>query len=512
MQAAHRVAKNTGILYIRMAITVFISLYATRLVLAALGVEDFGIFNVVGGAIAMLTFLNNAMTTATQRFMSYAEGEGNTEKQKNIFNVSMVLHLVTAVLVVLILEIAGYFLFNGILKIQPDRMEAAKMIYHFLVVSTFFTIVSVPYDAVINAHENMFMVAILGIIEAVIKLGIAIYITYATSDKLIIYGLLMAILSIFLLILRQIYCHRKYNEVEINFRKYYSKPLFKEMTGFAGWSFLGASSSMIGFYGQGLVLNMFFGTLVNAAQGIANQISGQLGAFTSTLLKAITPMIVKSEGAGNRDLMLKATVVGSKLSFFLLLFFVIPFLVETEYILNIWLKNVPEYAVIFCRLFLIQNLISQMYNTLSTSITAIGKIKQIQIANSVFNVLNILIVYFLFKSGFTPEYNYYVFIILAIITLIINIYYINIYCGLPRDYFIKRVILPDIFVFVILICIGFIPLLFLMPSIGRLIIVISITTLSFLASVWIIGFSESEKIAVKGYYKVFKIRFFKSSN
>ena len=180
MKPAKRVAINTGILYARMAITMFISLYSTRLILAALGAEDFGIFNLVGGTIAMLTFLNVAMAGATQRFMSYAEGEGDIQKQKNIFNVSVLLHFLIAIIVIILLEIVGYFLFKGILKIPDERIGIAKIIYQFMLVSTFFTIISVPYDAVINAHENMLLVAILGVVEAVSKLGIAFFVTYTS--------------------------------------------------------------------------------------------------------------------------------------------------------------------------------------------------------------------------------------------------------------------------------------------------------------------------------------------
>lgn len=191
MQEAHRVAKNTGILYARMAITVFISLYSTRLILVSLGVADFGLFNVVGGVIAMLGFLNSSMASATQRFMSYAQGEGNLEKVKRIFNMSTILHAAIAIIMVFVLEIAGYF-FNGILKIAADRVEVAKIIYHFMVASTFFTVLSVPYEAVITSHENMLFYAILGILESVLKLGIAFYITYSAYDHLVMYGLLMA--------------------------------------------------------------------------------------------------------------------------------------------------------------------------------------------------------------------------------------------------------------------------------------------------------------------------------
>ncbi|HEX8357344.1 MAG TPA: lipopolysaccharide biosynthesis protein, partial [Segetibacter sp.] len=306
MQTGSRVAANTGILYIRMAITVFISLYATRLTLQALGVLDFGLFSLVGGVIAMLGFLNGSMAAATQRFMSFAQGGGDYASLKRIFNMSIVLHAAIAVSVIIIFEIISFFLFKGILNIPRDRVEIAKLVYQFMVISTFFTIISVPFEAMITAHENMLFYAIEGVAEAVLKLAIAFYINYTKNDPLLIYGLLTAVSSVFLLLLRQVYCYNKYPECRINVRCHFDKLLLKKMTSFAGWSLMGSSTGVIANYGQGIVVNMFFGTAVNAAQGIAGQVSGQLGAFATTLMKALNPLIAKSEGAGNRGLMLKA--------------------------------------------------------------------------------------------------------------------------------------------------------------------------------------------------------------
>jgi O-antigen/teichoic acid export membrane protein len=496
MHSAKRVSINTGFLYARLAITVFISLYATRLVLAALGVDDFGIFSVVGGAVSMLTFLNVAMSAATLRFMSYAEGEGNIEKQKKIFNVSMVLHVLIAIVVVLLLEIVGYFLFNGILQISLERITDAKLIFHFMVVSTFFSIVSVPYDAVINAHENMLLVAILGILETVFKLGIAIYITYTNYDRLIIYGFLMAVLSILLVIVRQIYCHNKYNEVQINIKKYYNKPLFKEITLFAGWSFLGTSTSMIANYGQGIVLNLFFGTKVNAAQGVANQVSGQLGAFAGTMQKALNPVIAKSEGAGKRDLMLKASMMGSKLSFFLLMVLFIPVLVEMPYIFKIWLKDVPEYAIIFCRLLLIRNLIDQMSFTLSSSISAVGNIRRYQIVTSLLHILPLFFSFLLFQMRYPAYTLYYVFIVYSILISFITIYFAKVYCGLSIGIFLKNIVTRCIVSFIIVYALSFVPTIYMQAGLNRLIIVFSISIFSFLLTVWIIGFVAEERLII----------------
>lgn len=316
---------NTGILYARMSITMFISLYTTRLILNSLGASDFGIFNIVGGAIAMLGFLNVAMANATQRFMSYSEGAGDKDKQKSIFNVSVILHFLIALLVGIVLVIAGYFFFNGILNIPAERMHAARMVYYFMIVSTMLTVMTVPYDAVVNAHENMLYYAIVGIIESVLKLAVALVVVYTLADKLIIYGLLMAGISLLVMIIMRVYCHRKYMECEFAPKKYCNRPLMKEMTGFSGWNFMNSSITMITNYGQGVVINIFYGTIVNSAQGITNQISGQLGAFARSMLKALNPIIVKNEGAGNRSQMLYASVLGSKISFFLLMFFIFLF-------------------------------------------------------------------------------------------------------------------------------------------------------------------------------------------
>lgn len=498
MQAANRVAKNTGILYARMAITVFISLYATRLILAALGVADFGLFNVVGGIIAMLGFLNSSMAAATQRFMSFAQGAGDLEKVKRIFNMSTVLHVIIALLMIVVLEIAGYFFLNGILNIAPERVEVAKTIYHFMVVSTFFTVLSVPYEAVITSHENMLFYAILGILESVLKLGIALYITYSAFDHLVAYGFLMAALSIFLLILRRIYCHRYYVECVLQLRHYYDKPLLKEISGFAGWSLLGSATSMGAFYGQTLVLNIFFGTTVNAAQGIAAQISGQLGVFALTLTKALNPLIDKSEGAGNREMMLKATLLGTKVSFFLLSFLYVPFLIEMPYLLHLWLKNVPDFTVTFCRLLLFRNLIEQLFIPLTNAISAVGNIKSFQKISGILNLTPIIAAFLFFSLGF-PAYSIYVAFILFSVAQFFNVlYFSKINCGLSLSMFYKNIVFRCFLVFSLSLFITYLISLFLEQGFFKLVTIVVVGGVSYLLFLWIVGLTEYEKkIAIK---------------
>lgn len=336
---ANRVIKNTGFLYAKMGITMFISLYTTRLILNSLGASDFGIFNIVGGAIAMLGFLNAAMASATQRFMSYSEGEGDKEKQKSIFNVSFILHLGISFVVGIALLIAGYFFFNGILNIPPDRVFAAKIVYGSLIVSTMFTVMTVPYDAAMNAHENMKYYAIVGIFESLLKLAVAFACVYTSSDKLIVYGSLMACVPLITLSIMRIYCHRHYEECIIAPRKYWQKDLMKKMTSFAGWNFFSSSVTMISGYGQGIILNNFFGTVLNAAQGIALQINGQLQVLSSNMLKAVNPILGKSVGAHNTELLIKSTILGAKYAAALYSLVAIPLFIKAPYILEIWLKN-----------------------------------------------------------------------------------------------------------------------------------------------------------------------------
>lgn len=502
MQAVHRVAKNTLILYARMAITVFISLYSTRLVLAALGVSDFGLFNVVGGVISMLGFLNGSMAAATQRFISYSQGAGDLEKVKRIFNMSTLLHWGIAILILLVLEISGYFFFNNVLNISPERLGVAKVIYQFMVISTLFTVISVPYEAVITSHENMMVYAVFGIGEAVLKLSIAIYITYSIHDHLFLYGLLMASLSILLLLVRRVYCHRKYSECVLNFKLYYDKPLLREMSGFAGWSMLGSSTSILANYGQGIIINVFFGTIVNAAQGISAQISGQLNVFATTLIKALNPMIDKSEGAGNRSIMLKATIMGSKVSFFLLMIFYIPFLIELPYIFKLWLKNVPQYAIIFCRLLLIRNLIEQLFIPLASAIAAQGNIKAYQTRASILLLFPLFISYLLFKYGNPPYVLYIIFIIYSILASSIILYYTKKNCQLSIKAFLLNVILRCFACFCIIFSFAFVPYITMQESMLRLILVCLTNAIFFIVIVYLVGFSKNEKNKIKELVKI----------
>lgn len=502
---ANRVIKNTGFLYAKMGITMFISLYTTRLILNSLGASDFGIFNIVGGAIAMLGFLNASMAGATQRFMSYCEGEGDKEKQKSIFNISVVLHAFIAVLAGLALLIAGYFFFNGILNIPADRVFAAKVVYGSLVVSTVFTIMTVPYDATLNAHENMKYYAIVGVVESLLKLLVAVIVVYTLSDKLIVYGILMACIPLITLSVMRVYCHRKYEECILAPKQYWNRPLMKEMTGFAGWNFSNSSTSMVGNYGLGIVLNMFFGTALNAAQGIAGQLNGQLCVFASTMLKALNPVIAKSEGANKQQEMRQATLLGSKFTFFLTAFFAIPALLEMPFLLKIWLKQVPDYTVVFTQLQLTRTLVEQLTITLGVAITAHGKIRNYSIYSTLLNLSPLPLIYFAFSLGAPPTFLYIVSILIwGGGGNVLRLMYAKKNCNISPYSHIHEVLIPCLWVFIPSFLGGLCITIFCQAGWMRLILTTMLCSLIFLSFFWIKGTNITEHRKIMDIFKKIK--------
>lgn len=501
MQQAKTVAKNTGILYARMLLTVFISLYSTRLVLGALGADDFGVFAVVASTIAMFGFLNGAMASATQRFMAYSLGMNNYEHQKQTFNISVVLHILIGFIVVVVLELLSFFLFDGILNLPEGTIGIAKSIFQFMIISTFFMIISVPYNAVIMAHENMIFIAILGIIESILKLFVAITVVYTMNNKLYVYGFLMSLLTLITLIISGIYCHMKYVEVVFSPNKYFELKKFKEMTNFAGWSFLGIASTMITSQGQGLILNVFFGTAINAAHGIADQVKGQLTVLANVLLKALNPAITKSEGGGDRKNMINLSLMGSRISFFLLMIVEILFIIEMPYIFNLWLKEVPEFVIIFCRLLLLRTLIEQIFIPLISSIYAVGDIKKLNIQFTLLCLFPLPLTYYLFTIDYPPYVMYIVYVMYSIIWGWIILKDAEKKCGFDIKYFISEVFVPCMLIFTVSFLFSLIPLFFLEESLLRTCLTGVLSVLVSFILIWFFGLKKNEKNSIRNRIK-----------
>jgi Na+-driven multidrug efflux pump len=471
----------------------FVSLYTTRLILNALGSSDFGIFNVVGGVIGMLGFLNGAMAAASQRYMSYAEGEGDDRKKIVIFNVSYTLHFILGFIVACFLVSAGILFFSYILNIPDERLFAAKIIYLSLVISSFFTILSVPYDAIITAHEDMRFYAFVGILESVLKLSVAYICFYVTIDKLAFFGVLMACIPIVIRIIMSFYCYSHYKECKLSIFKYFDKVLALDMTKFAGWNFVGLFAGLVGNYGQSIVANHFFGVVANAAIGVVTQLQGQMMALTTNMQKALNPVIIKSEGAGDRNNMILWSLRGCKLSYILIAWIAIPICIESDYILFVWLKNVPQWTSLFLILQLIRSLIEQPFVTLTTSLSATGNIRKLNIYNVVLLISPLFIVSFLFYIGFEV---YWLFLVMIISSILQNLYRLSLckkYCSIQYGDFVKKTILPILYITIPVIMIGYVPKLFFDFGLLRFLMTFFACVITMVTSIYLWGMTHDEK-------------------
>ncbi len=505
MSTSSRVIKNTGYLYVRMGISMFVSLYSIRLILASLGAADFGIFNVVGSAIAMMGFLNATMANATQRFMSYAEGEGQMLKKRTVFNVSIVLHIFIAIATVILLLAVMYPLFHGILNIEPDRLSAAIVVYLCLIFSTVLTVINVPYDAVMNAHENMLYYSVVGIFEALLRLGIAFICVYTSKDKLIIYGILMACVPFITLSIMKVYCHRHYDECIIDPRKYWDSSVVKQIAGFFGWNFLTAITSMVSVQGISIVLNHFFGTVLNAAHGVATQINGALSHFSESMKKALNPVITKNAGSKNIAAMNRATIAGCKFSSLITLFFGVPLCLEVNYVLGIWLEEVPDWSAIFVVLQLVQVIIVQMGSSAATAVYAQGDIKHYAIWKSVMNIMPILLTWIAFQIGGGPVWLYIPMIVFwGIAGDVVIIYYAKKKCGMEVKEFVINVILPIIGTTLVMLLFGVSMVLFAKEGFIRLMLTCVATSIGMVIAGFLFAVTTEEKKTLIGFVSCLK--------
>jgi len=444
MQGSTKIIFNTGITYARAVVTALISLYSTRVVLSSLGASDFGIFNVIGGVVAMLAFLNAAMTTSTQRYLSFNLGKGDLSLVKKIFANSVVIHLVIGLIIVLFIEGIASYLIGNKLQIDSSRIEVARYILHFTVASTFITVISVPYDAVVNAHENMIFLAIVTIIEAILKLLVALSLFIVPGDKLFYFGLLTMFSAILIRLIKRTYSKRKYEECRITIMQWYDLREIKELTSFASWQLFGTLCSLGRNQGVAIVLNFFYSTVVNAAYGIANQINAQLMFFSQTMMSAMRPQIMKSEGSNDRDRVIRLSLSANRLSFYLFTFFALPLYFQMPFVLDLWLKEVPQYTVEFCRAILLLTMANQINMGLMTAVQAIGKIKLYQTVAGGIQLLTLPIGFWFLKIGY-PSYSIVlVSFVLECISTVFRVFYFRYLTGYPAWKYFLGVILRSV--------------------------------------------------------------------
>lgn len=375
MTNSQRVIVNTLAQYARTIVNVCLSLYSTRLILSALGQDDYGIYMLVAGVIAMLSFVTNALVTTTQRYLSVYHGRQDKEGLHQVFGNSMLLHLLIGGTIALILGICGRWITHDMLNIEAGREMAALWVYYAAVVMLLLSFVTAPIRALFIARENIVYISIVDIIDGILKLLIAIALTYITSDKLISYAGLMTGIHVLNLLLFTLYAAVKFEEFHFPRLNEWSKSLMKELSGFAGWTTYSAGCVIVRNQGIAVVLNAFFGTVVNSAYGIAQQVLGAVQFVSQSILNAINPQIMKSEGADNRERMVRLSEYASKYSFLLLALVAIPIIAEMDTLLQVWLKEVPEHTSMFCRLMLVASLCDQISIGLTSANQAIGKIR-----------------------------------------------------------------------------------------------------------------------------------------
>lgn len=415
-----RIAKNTLLLYVRMLLLMLISLYTSRVILNALGVEDYGIYNVVGGVVTMFSMLSGSLSAAISRFITFELGTGNTEKLKKVFSSSITIQAGIALVIIIIAETLGLWFLNEKMVIPDERMAAANWCFQFSIITFAVNLISVPYNASIIAHEKMSAFAYISIVEALGKLSIAWCISINPIDRLVFYALMVSLLSWIICLIYATYCKRHFEECTYHF--IYDHDLLKRMFGFAGWNFIGASSAVLRNQGADIILNLFFGPVVNAARGIAVKIDAVITQFVTNFMMALNPQITKSFASGDREYMFNLMFKGARYSYYILLLLTLPVILNTHYILVLWLKLVPEHTALFVRLILVLALSESISNPLITAMLATGKIRNYQLVVGGLQMMNLPASYICLYWGAIPESVVIVAIVISQLCLAARLY------------------------------------------------------------------------------------------
>lgn len=484
-------------------ITMVISLYTSRVILQVLGVDDFGIYQAVGGIVGFLSFINSALSTGSSRFITFGLGEGNKGKLEKIFNTTLTSHILLALIIIGVAESLGYWFLHQKLNIPPERIDAAVWVFHLSILTVFFTLTQVPYNACIIAHENMKIFAYVSIVEAVLKLLIVYMLLIGRVDKLILYAILQCALQISIVVFYRIYCTKRYEET--HFKLGIDKGIFKEIVGFSGWSMFANSAIALNNQGILLLLNMFFAPAVVAARSISIQVEMAAYQFMTNFQTATVPQIVKryaqKDYEGSKVLLLNMT----KYSFYLMLLLAVPIYFSAEQLLSLWLETVPSYTAIFLQIIIIQSLFQVFDTSFYKALYAKGQLRENALLSPTCLFINFVIVYILFKLGCSPvALSWSTMVSYAIMGLIVKpLLLIKIVDYKWTD--IMSVVWSCLKVFVVSIIIPVVLIIYIknlnLPEFAKFAIVVTTCVLSVACVVWFIGLTAEMRaqlmIAVK---------------
>lgn len=500
------IAKNTILLYGRMVFTMLVSLYTTRVIFNALGVIDDGIYNVVGGVVGMFTFLKSTLSGATSRFITFELGRGDKERLHQTFSAALLVHIILALALIVVLETAGLWYVNHKLNVPADRLYAAKVVYHLSVVAILFSVTQVPYNATIIAHEKMGVFAYISILEVALKLAICYAISISPFDKLITYAVLVLFVSILIRMIYRIYCIRHFEECHMI--KVTQEGIIKPILSFSAWDLIGTFSNMARDQGVDVILNLFFGPAINSAAGKAGTICNAVNGLANNFLTAIKPPIVKAYSMGDTRKMEELMIDASKYSYVCLMLFAAPFFFESKFVIDLWLKNPPAYAEVFCSVDLGLAVLSSMFLPLVYAIHASGKIRFMSVVNGSIWLTVVPITYFMLKAGGAPIVPYVVKYGLLLFVVISNFYSVK--KNIPefdKGLYLRKAFLPSIISATIVMLATFIVYrLFPGPSWWRILSVCVTTTITLgLTSFYIVFDKNIRDVTIAKVKSILKI-------
>ncbi len=448
-----RIAKNTVLLYLRSLISLFISLYTSRLVLKGLGVDDYGVYGVVGGFVSMFSVVASSLRGAVSRFINFAMGKGDLEEQKNTFSLSLTIMAILSSIVILLTETVGLWFLHNRMNIPPDRVSAAFWCFQFSVLSAVSSFLVISFTSSIIAHEKMGVFAYIDVGEVVLKFFVALLITFSPGnlDKLVLYAALLLTITLTKQMISRIYAMKHFEECRIKW--YWEKNKFIEMFSYAGWSYLGKTTESFAGQGVNMVINVVFGPAVNAARSLGFTVVHAMQIFVNNFTMAIWPQVTQSYASGDYDYMKQLIFRGSKFSCFIMWMIILPLMLETEFVVRLWLGEYPDYTIIFIRLSLICNIISTFQIILGMGIKATGKIQWMQISVSILEVFLFITAYLLLHHGFSPEWVYYVSVVFSTLKVLVLWGISKRQLGVSTSDFIRSVVWPAIIVFVVSSCI-----------------------------------------------------------
>lgn len=486
-----RIAKNTILLYIRLLFSMCVGLFTSRIVLDTLGIDDYGVYNVVAGVVAMFSLLTGSLSNAISRYLTFELGKGDKERLKLIFSTSLNIQIVISLVVILIVEVVGIWFLNNHMNIPEDRLFAANWVMHMAIIVFALNIITVPYNASIIAHEQMSVYAYISILEVSLKLMVAYLLYISPKDKLITYSVLLAVVAFIVSFVYIIYCKNKFEECKYHF--VYDKKLLKEMLGFAGWNIFGSGAYLFNTQGVNIVTNIYFNVAANAARGVVVQAESVIKQFVNNFTIAINPQITKSYATGDLPYMHSLMCKSSKFGYLLMLFFAIPFMLETEFIMSLWLKKYPPEAPLFFRLSLLGSMVDLLGNSPAVATWATGNLKKYYTWVSLVGCLVFPLSWMAFAIGMPAYSSYIIFLLVYIVVLVVKLIIVGELVNFPLMKYYNEVLVPIFKTTIVAIIVPTLMYASLNKSIITSFAVIGVGLVSVAVAVYFIGLSISER-------------------